>query len=108
MRGIQRRTHAPCRLPAEWTRTPKIQRYNNFECASGVALPVVTVEVIVDPSLVRELAYISELDISTNTLVADHVQWLTGDAAVAAAREARLEHAFAAADKWFEALGPSA
>lgn len=42
---------------------------------------------IVDPDLQEELAYIQDLVPSENTLVADYVQWLTGEEAVTAARE---------------------
>ncbi len=45
------------------------------------------VTVVVDPDMTRELAYITEIDVAAGTIVADYVQWLTGDEARAAAIE---------------------
>lgn len=45
------------------------------------------VTVIVDPSMERHLAYLTDIDLANGSIVADYIQWFTGDAAVAAARE---------------------
>jgi hypothetical protein len=46
-----------------------------------------SLQLIVDPDLEKELAFIQELDRMAKTLVADYIQMLTGEDAVAAARE---------------------
>ncbi len=51
------------------------------------ALVSTVVTVVVDPDMTRELAYITEIDVAAGTIVADYVQWLTGDEARAAAIE---------------------
>ncbi|HZD23277.1 MAG TPA: hypothetical protein VE569_07730, partial [Acidimicrobiia bacterium] len=46
-----------------------------------------SLHVIVDPDLEKELAYVQDIDPATDTLVADYIQMLDGDEAIAAARE---------------------
>jgi hypothetical protein len=48
---------------------------------------VLTIEVIVDPSLVEQLAFVQSVDATKGTVVADYAQWFTGEAATEAARE---------------------
>jgi hypothetical protein len=46
----------------------------------------VVVTVIVDPTLERQLAYVQDVDAAARTVLADDVEFLTGDDATAAAR----------------------
>ncbi|MFZ0492767.1 MAG: hypothetical protein WAM81_06150 [Acidimicrobiia bacterium] len=48
---------------------------------------VLTIEVIVDPSLIDQLAFIQGVDPSAMTIVADYADWFVGEAATEAARE---------------------
>jgi hypothetical protein len=47
----------------------------------------VILSVLVDPALEVRLAYLSDVDLAARTLLADDVEFLTGEAATAAARE---------------------